>query len=89
MPLTQQIINQTQNHCAFTFGCGDAEKPVRCCVTSDALIRKFGQLVFDTDKSNEELFITYRAQIERAASLEFDQGNIDEQGVLVTFDDLA
>ena len=27
MPLTPAIINQTQNHCAFTFGCGMPKSP--------------------------------------------------------------
>ena len=64
------------------------KNPVRCCVTADALT-KFDQVVFGADKSNEELFITYRAQIERAASLKYDRGETDAHGVLVTSNDLA
>jgi hypothetical protein len=89
MPLTPADNQPDAEPLCVYFWMWDAEKPVRCCVTSDALIRKFGQLVFDTDKSNEELFITYRAQIEQAASLKYDRGNIDAHGVLVTFNDLA
>ena len=89
MPLTPADNHPDAEPLCVYFWMWDAETPVRCCVTSDALIRKFGQLVFDTDKSNEELFILYRAQIEQAASLKYDRGNIDEHGVLVTFNDIA
>jgi hypothetical protein len=67
----------------------DGEQPVRCCVTSGAL-RYSGQIVFGfTEETNEQLFIKYRDQIERAASLKYDRGNTDAYGVLITSNDLA
>ena len=66
------------------------EQPVRCCVTSEAL-RYAAQIIFGfTDKAaNEQLFTTHRHQIEQAASLKYDQGNIDNDGVLITSNDIA
>ena len=87
MPLTPADSGPDAVTLCVYFWMWDAEKPVRCCVTSDAL-RTIGQVVFDADKSNEELFLTYREQIEQAASLKYDRGNIDAQGVLVISNDL-
>ena len=88
MPLTPADNAPDAESLCVYFWMWDDEKPVRCCVTSDAL-RKCGQVVFDADKSIEKLFITYREQIEQAASLKYDRGNVDEHGVLVTSNDLG
>jgi hypothetical protein len=66
------------------------EKPVRCCVTSEAL-RYIGQVSsgISDRESNQQLFLICQDQIEQAASLKYDRGNIDEDGVLVTASDLG
>ena len=87
MPLTPADNEPDVESLCVYFWMWDGEKPVRCCVTSDAL-KKFGHVVFDADKSIEELFITYKEQIEQAASLKYDMGNVDEHGVLITSNDL-
>ena len=88
MPLTPADNEPDAEPLCVYFWMWDAEKPVRCCVTVDAL-GKCGQAVFDADKSIQELFITYREQVEQAASLKYDRGNVDEYGVLVTSNDLV
>jgi hypothetical protein len=90
MPLTEAgNAPDAETFCVY-FWMWDGEKPVRCCVTSEAL-RYIGKVVFGfTDKeANEQLFIIYREQIEQAASLKYDRGNIDAEGVLVTANDLG
>ena len=90
MALTQAANPpDVETFCVY-FWMWDGEQPVRCCVTSEAL-RYIGQVVFGfTDKeANEQLFIIYRDQIERAASLKHDRGNTDAYGVLITSNDLG
>lgn len=90
MPLNQAgNPPDAETFCVY-FWMWDGEKPVRCCVTSEAL-RYIGQVDsgFTDKEANEQLFIICRDQIEQAASLKYDRGNIDAEGVLITSNDLG
>ena len=89
MPLSQAgNPPDAETFCVY-FWMWDGEKPVRCCVTSEAL-RYIGQVDGFTDKeANEQLFIICRDKIEQAASLKYDRGNIDADGALITSSDLG
>ena len=92
MPLTRaDNPPEAETFCVYFWMWDAEEKPVRCCVTSEAL-RYIGLVAsgFTTDEeANEQLFMICQNQIEQAASLKYDRGNIDADGVLITSSDLG
>jgi hypothetical protein len=92
MPLTRAANPpEAETLCVYFWMWDGAEKPVRCCVTTEAL-RYVGQVAsgFTTnEEANEQLFLICQNQIEQAASLKYDRGNIDVDGVLITSSDLG
>ena len=68
----------------------DEEQPVMCCVTAEALRFIGGRLLGFTDQTaNGELFKNYRTEIESAARVKYELGNVDANGLLVTSSDLG
>ena len=92
MPLTRADNPPEAETLCVYFWMRDGEaKPVRCCVTSEAL-RYIGLVAsgsITNEEANEQLFIICQNLIEQAASLKYDRGNIDADGVLITASDLG
>ena len=92
MPLTRAADPpEAETLCVYFWMWDGEEKPVRCCVTTKAL-RYIGQVASDfttNEEENKQLFLVCQDQIEQAASLKYDRGNVDADGVLVTSNELG
>ena len=87
MPLTPADNGPDIETLCVYFWMWDGEQPIRCCVTSGALRILRPDVFGAIEETNERLFITYRDEVERAASRKYDRGFVDAFGVLVTSSD--
>jgi len=78
MPLTRAANPpEAETLCVYFWMWDGEDKPVRCCVTTEAL-RYIGQVASGSttnEEANEQLFMIRQNQIEQAASLKYDRGN--------------